>query len=190
MSDPADIRSRAIARLLAREGGYVNHPSDSGEETNWGITVAVARAAGYTGPMREMPSTEAARIYADRYWSPLVLDTVAVLHGGVAETLFDQAVNMGLGQAVEHLQRALNALNARATRWPDLTEDGRMGPATLAALRALFTQRPPVVAGAVLREMLLCQQGAFYLDLSRRREKDEDFVFGWFTRILAAREHG
>jgi lysozyme family protein len=35
-----------IDRLIAREGGYVDHPADRGGATRWGITVAVARANG------------------------------------------------------------------------------------------------------------------------------------------------
>lgn len=30
----------ALARLLAHEGGYSNHPSDPGGPTNYGITLA------------------------------------------------------------------------------------------------------------------------------------------------------
>ena len=43
-----------ITVLIQREGGYTNNPNDKGGETNFGITVAVARAFGYTGPMTSM----------------------------------------------------------------------------------------------------------------------------------------
>ena len=35
-----------IDALIEREGGYVNHPSDRGGATKYGITEAVARAPG------------------------------------------------------------------------------------------------------------------------------------------------
>ena len=41
-----------LASLYADEGGYVNHPSDPGGETNHGVTIGRAREAGYRGPMR------------------------------------------------------------------------------------------------------------------------------------------
>ena len=44
-----------IDGLIAREGGFVDHPADRGGATNWGITDAVARAHGYTGPMALLP---------------------------------------------------------------------------------------------------------------------------------------
>ena len=37
-----------LALIFGGEGGYVNDPNDPGGETNWGCTVAVARANGYT----------------------------------------------------------------------------------------------------------------------------------------------
>jgi hypothetical protein len=43
-----------LAAVFALEGGYVNHPNDPGGETNHGVTVAVARQAGYTGRMIEL----------------------------------------------------------------------------------------------------------------------------------------
>ena len=44
-----------IDALIDREGGYANHPSDRGGPTNFGITETVARAHGFSGPMRSLP---------------------------------------------------------------------------------------------------------------------------------------
>ncbi|HGV4401999.1 TPA: glycosyl hydrolase 108 family protein, partial [Klebsiella pneumoniae] len=41
-----------IEGILGKEGGYVDHPSDKGGPTRWGITQTIARAHGYTGDMR------------------------------------------------------------------------------------------------------------------------------------------
>lgn len=61
----------AFDRLLGNEGGYVNNPADPGGETNWGVTVAVARASGYTGAMRDMtrarPKQSTARATGRRF---------------------------------------------------------------------------------------------------------------------------
>src|SRR3546814_2056448 len=37
------------------EGGYVDHPNDPGGATNHGVTEEVARADGFTGPMKYFP---------------------------------------------------------------------------------------------------------------------------------------
>lgn len=39
------MKDKIINEIIRVEGGYVNDPRDSGGETNFGITVAVARAA-------------------------------------------------------------------------------------------------------------------------------------------------
>ena len=46
----------ALKRVLKHEGGYIDHPSDPGGETNFGITKAVARNYGYSGSMRNIPA--------------------------------------------------------------------------------------------------------------------------------------
>ena len=56
--------NRAFTELLGNEGGYSNNPNDPGGETNWGITLAVARANGYVGAMKDMDQSFAKRIYA------------------------------------------------------------------------------------------------------------------------------
>jgi lysozyme family protein len=57
-----------IDDLITREGGYSNHPADRGGPTRYGITEAVARAHGYTGPMSLLPRDEAAAINRRLYW--------------------------------------------------------------------------------------------------------------------------
>jgi lysozyme family protein len=110
---------RAFDALLGNEGGYVNNPKDPGGETNFGITVAVARAYGYNGSMRQMPQATAKAIYRTKYW----LKQFDEMPYAVAFQMFDGAVNSGLAQSVKWLQRALA-----------VKDDGVIGPATMAAL--------------------------------------------------------
>ena len=56
-----------VVGVLGIEGGHVNDPNDAGGETNHGITAAVARDHGYTGPMVSMPVEKAIDIYAQSY---------------------------------------------------------------------------------------------------------------------------
>lgn len=86
----------SIRRTLKWEGGYVNHPADPGGETNWGITIKVARDNGYTGPMKTMPLAVAMDIYRRRYAKPVGFDAH---RAGVDYSLLDYGVNSGVSRA-------------------------------------------------------------------------------------------
>ncbi len=169
-------REDIINEIIRVEGGYVNDPSDSGGETNFGITVAVARANGYNGAMRDLPRSVAFDIYSAKYWDAVKGDDLVKLSEHVAEEVVDTSVNMGAGRAGKFLQRALNSLNNQAKLYPDLVVDGAIGPATVSALRGYLAERNELV----LTRALNCLQGAYYITLAERREKDERFVYGWF----------
>jgi lysozyme family protein len=172
-------KDKIINHIIKIEGGYVNDPSDSGGETNWGITKSVARANGYYGDMKDMPKSKAFEIYEKKYWHSLRLDDVEELDRDVAAELADTGINMGTGRAAEFLQRSLNVLNNRGQHYPDLVVDRSIGPATISALTA-YKQRRGKEGMKILFQMLNCLQGAYYVTLSERREKDEKFIYGWF----------
>lgn len=174
----------AIAALKPIEGGYTNDPDDSGGETNFGITLATARAFGFEGDMKDMPREVAVWIYRKRYWDALSLDPVALLAPGVAKELFDSAVNCGPDVAAKWLQRSLNALNQGATMYADMTVDGRVGPMTVAAFRAYYMARDGDGIKVLLRS-LNSLQGAFYIGLAESQPKDERFVYGWFLNRVS-----
>lgn len=167
-----------ITALLEREGGYTNDPNDAGGETNWGITVAVARAFGYTGPMQAMTQQVARDIYAARYWHQPRFDDVATFSPAIAEELLDTGVNMGTGTAGKFLQRALNVLNQEGKAFPDIAADGAIGAMTLAALHAFLTARGKA-GEAVLLRMMNGQQSVRYIELAEARPTQESFEFGW-----------
>lgn len=169
-----------LTHIVSVEGGYVNDPSDSGGETNWGITKAVAQRAGYSGDMRDMSKEEAQGIYIKLFWCKLNLDIIELFSPEVALELADTGVNMGTSRAGEFLQRCLNVLNNRGAYYDDLKVDGDVGPATVQALEAFRAKRGKE-GMKVLHKMLNCLQGAFYVELCERREKDEKFIYGWIN---------
>jgi lysozyme family protein len=122
----ADSYPEAIRRLLASEGGYVNHPSDPGGPTNFGITLADYRR--YVKPdagdadVRAMTVDAAKAIYRAKYWGAMRCDA---LPAGVDYCVFDYAVNSGTGRAPKVVQRVL-----------EQTVNGRMDDATVAAVLA------------------------------------------------------
>lgn len=167
----------ALKKTLAHEGGYVNHPDDPGGETNYGITVAVARAFGYTGSMRDIPMATVEAIYKKNYWDALRLDEFPAGTAPICEELFDSAVNAGVGRAVRWLQASLNALN-KDKNVPDLVVDGQFGQKTLDAVRALPGKDYPI-----LLKLLNVYQGSHYAQLCEKDRKFRTFIRGWFSRI-------
>lgn len=168
-----------LDHILEVEGGYINDPKDSGGETNYGITVNLAREYGYNEPMRDMKESTAREIYAKRFWHSMRLDDVLSISEPIAKEMLDTGVNQGVNRAVRYLQRSLNVFNNGGTQWHDLVVDGIMGSKSLTALRAMYNHRG-IGGMEVLYRALNCLQGNFYIELAERREKDEKFIYGWF----------
>lgn len=183
MDETLDVDT-LIDGLIEREGGYVANQADKGGPTCFGITQAVARANGYVGPMQQLPRSEAVGIYRRLYWLRPGLDQIAKRSGRIAAELFDTGVNMGPAVAVTFLQRALTALNRNAKDYPDLTPDGRVGPATLAAFDAFLKIRGATSGETVLLRALEALQGERYLRLAERRPANEAFLYGWLANRI------
>lgn len=172
-----------IDDVIAREGGFVDHPADRGGATHWGITESVARQNGYDGAMRQLPRTVAADIYARQYWQRPRFDAVAERADDLAAELFDTGINMGTATATGFLQRALNALNRGGNDYPDITVDRQIGPATLAALDRFLANRGQY-AETVLKRAVDALQGAHYLRLAETRPSQEAFLYGWLANRI------
>lgn len=148
---------QAFERLLGHEGGFVDHPSDPGGATRWGVTERVARANGYTGNMRDFPEIAAKHIYRKSYWDAVRADE---LPEAVRYAVFDAAVNSGARQSIIWLQEALG-----------VPADGRLGPVTMAAAMRADGQK--------LKAKLLSQRLEFMASLSTWPA----FGRGWARRI-------
>ena len=116
---------RALSRVLKHEGGYIDHPKDPGGATNRGVTLATFRRhvkpKGTKADLRAITEEQVATVYYKHYWAAVHANE---LPAGVDYAVFDLAVNSGPARAARFLQRVVGA-----------TEDGRIGPATLAAVR-------------------------------------------------------
>ena len=116
---------RALALIFEHEGGYSDHPSDPGGETNLGITRAVlARWRGRPvskAEVKALGKPEASKIYEAKYWNPAACDRLPT---GLDLAVFDCAVNQGVGRAAKLLQQAAK-----------VKVDGKIGPITLDAVK-------------------------------------------------------
>lgn len=172
----SELCKKVIDHIIEVEGGYVNDPRDSGGETMFGITVEVARKYGWTGPMNQLPRELAFKIYKEWYWDELCLDDIEKLSPGIAAELADTGVNMGVGRAAEFLQRCLNVFNNQQQYYPDINVDRDIGPTTVRTFRSYMETRKE----SVMLKALNCLQGAFYIELAEKREKDEAWLTGWY----------
>jgi lysozyme family protein len=172
-----------IDEVIAREGGYSDHPADKGGATRWGVTEAVARAHGYRGEMRSYPRSEAVAVYRRIYWDRPGFAQIAEHAPKIAAELFDTGVNMGPAIAAGFLQRALNALNRSQQDYPDIAVDRRIGPGTIHALKRFLAHRG-ASGEKVLLKAMEALQGERYLSLAEQRPANEAFLYGWLASRL------
>lgn len=161
---------QCLAVVLDKEGGFVDHPADRGGPTNLGITLRTL--ADWKGlahdelspegrerlvaELRGLSRREAAEIYRANYWLPM---RCGDLPPGIALMLFDFGVTAGPRTAVKLLQRAVG-----------VTDDGSVGPVTLAAVKAQDAAR--------LLEAMVEARLAFYQSLPNA----VTFGEGWANR--------
>jgi len=111
---------KCLETILHHEGGYVNHPSDPGGETNMGVTKRVHEDFGGTKDMQDLEFEDVAPIYKQNYWDRVKGDE---LPSGLDLCVFDFGVNAGTGRAAKYLQTMIGTV-----------ADGGIGPNTLRAL--------------------------------------------------------
>lgn len=177
------MKIHIIKKIIEKEGGYVNDSKDSGGETNYGITIAVARENGYEGLMKDLPYELAYKIYEAKYWKPLKLDDIVALAPNVADLVCNIGVMSGISRAGIFLQRALNSLNDEQRYFKDLIVDGLIGAVSVAAVKAIMADRSRD-GESVLLKLVNCLYGNFLVELSEKRKKDRRFIFGWFKNRI------
>jgi lysozyme family protein len=159
---------KCLAKMLAHEGGYVNHPQDPGGMTNLGVTKRVWEEwVGHEvdeKQMRALTPETVAPLYKRKYWDAVRADELVA---GVDYCVFDVAVNSGPGRAIKFLQSSVG-----------VTADGGFGPATLAAVKK--AEEDP----ARLIELYCAKRLEFLQSL----KTFETFGKGWSRRVAEVKE--
>ena len=152
---------KCLELILHHEGGYVNHPTDPGGETNLGVTKRVYEEWGGTKDMVDLTVEDVAPIYEKNYWGRTKCDD---LPSGLDLCVFDFAVNAGPGRAAKYLQSMIGT-----------TVDGGIGPNTL---KAVYNYVEEVGLQGMIEEY---QSGriSYYEQLSTF----ETFGRGWTRRV-------
>lgn len=151
------IFKRCIEVVLRNEGGYINHPSDPGGETNYGI----AKKFYPDLDIKNLTKEKAIEIYYNDYWKPMNLELIS--DADVILQVFDFGVNAGKKTSIRLLQRTLN-----------LEDDGILGPVTLAAVN---NSDPSLIDKFKRRRKI------FYMNLASKKPQLEVFLRGWLRRV-------
>ena len=159
--------------ILRREGGYVNHPSDRGGATNFGITIKTL--SGILWLRQQLRKTYkiclddvAREIYLRNYYYAPGINR---LPGAIQPFIFDCAVNHGPRRAIKFLQSVCN----QAGYQPRLSEDGAIGPNSLAGIN--WAQQE---MGSVFLQALVEERRNFYYTIVEARPSQE-VVFKWLA---------
>lgn len=193
---------KAYALVKAWEGGWCDVQGDAGGETYAGIARSffpdwpgwpLIDAAKKHSSFRQGSRAFSAHLatlpgladmvtdwYRMEWWDRMRLDHLPQI---VADELFEQAVNLGRGGSGRYVQRLCNALNYNKRTgqrlFPDLAEDGCLGPKSLTAISALLSER---ASAAVFVHALNGLQLAHYVGLGSKNFEHRKFVDGWLTR--------
>ena len=155
--------SKVIKMVLEHEGGYVNHPSDPGGETKYGIS----KRAYPDVNIADLTEEDAEELYFKDYWSRIKGEE---LPAGVACVVMDYAVNSGISRASKALQSVCGISNG----------DGIIGPASLNAVwTTVRNDGEESVVNAVTEQ----RQGFI-----RGLKIYETFGKGWERRITETQE--
>lgn len=194
MADMQDYFSLAQAFTARWEGGFSDHPADTGGLTAYGASMKFVEgiAATLAGQnflksigvclpisrhsMMEITQKQAADMFRHEFWDHLNLNMFPLAMSCV---LYDAAVNCGCTQSVKFAQRGYNAC-AEPGSMP-LAVDGKIGTLTTAALRDHATP-------AVLTAILDARQ-AFYNALVVQKPSQKAFMEGWTNRVNALRAY-
>lgn len=154
-----------IGKVLEREGGFVDHPTDRGGATNFGVTQRVydtwrVRQGLPVRTVRNIARDEAVGIYREQYWDAAKCEQLASV---LRDIHFDAAVNHGVRRAAMLLQTACG-----------VKEDGQIGPKTLQAA----SSNPPLVLARYV-----VARYRFYGQIVQRDRSQLVFIVGWLRRM-------
>lgn len=130
MTYPAAF-DKSFSRLISHEGGFSDDPKDPGNWTGGRVNVGELKgtkygiAANTYGDLdiKNLTLDKAKAIYYRDWWLKAGADEI---DGAITFQMWDLAVNAGMNTAKRCLQRAVR-----------VADDGRIGPKTIAAVKAV-----------------------------------------------------
>lgn len=161
----------ALAFIHAREGGYVNDPTDKGGETKYGISDkrdglsdGKTDVDGDGKPdtrIKDLTEEQAGQIYFRDYWYP---SYCSEWPDGISLFVFDSAVQHGAKKAIQLLQDAVG-----------VTADGIVGQKTRTAVASADAEW--------LLTRCFLRRSRYYADIIKSNASQGKYLNGWFNRL-------
>lgn len=173
LSSDKPVFDRAFDNSLAKEGGFVNDPDDTGGATKYGISLRTYRLyypEANSTTIQNLSVNDAKAFYYTYFWQANCYDEIK--NPDLAIKVFDACINMGPRQAHLCLQRALNCVGFK------LIEDGRLGQETLKALNHTECPEWSFAILCAFRSEL----AGYYRLLAATKPKLQKFLNGWIAR--------
>jgi len=155
-----DKFDRAMKFVFRWEGGYVNHKSDPGGETNFGIS----KRSHPNVDIKNLTEEGAKEIYRDRYWNKIKGNELPEL---ISIAVMDYAVNSGVERSSIALQ---NIVGSKA--------DGAIGPNTIKKVKEAVSKKSDK---KIAQEIVLARSD-FLSDIVKRSPDMSAFLKGWMRR--------
>jgi lysozyme family protein len=157
---------QAIESVLKHEGGYVDHPSDPGGATNFGISARFLKGIGDERHPRDITREDAIELYRVNFWNRYGYGEIN--DQDIARKVFDCSVNMGPKSGHRVLQRAL-----RAVGHVQVEDDGVLGNITIHA-----ANNSPNGVAIIMKS----EQAARYREIVAKDPGKKVFLKGWLRR--------
>ncbi len=160
----------ALAFTLKWEGGYSNNIHDAGGATNFGVTHTVYDTYRHSKHLpfqnvKNITPEEVNDIYYNSYWKQAKCEAMTPK---IAMTVFDFAVNSGVGRAVKKLQTAIGA-----------EPDGDFGAHSMQLLQNKIAQSSKVSLASHYLQLRI----DFLTSVAQANPKNKTFLKGWLNRV-------
>jgi len=179
---------KCVTFIINIEGGFADHPQDSGGKTKYGITEGTLSGAYKAGivshnNIKDLSVDEAKVIYKTNYWDKCKCDK---LPAPIDMCVFDTAVNCGAGTSSRLLQKTINYIVGADI----LKVDGIIGPMTIGAIEGWLSRYKDSCTFSLifLCDRFLDKRLEYYSNIVANNSSQLVFLRGWLNRILKLKE--
>lgn len=157
---------KLIPLILKWEGGYSNHPLDSGGCTMKGVTIGTFRSffgkSKTCSELKNISDDQWSKVFKEGYWDKMGGDDIK--SQSVADIIVDWAWLSGVKTVAKKIQKIVG-----------VEADGKIGPVTIKAINTFSPKE--------LHQKIYGERKKFYENLVKRNPEQKVFLNGWMNRL-------